>query len=172
MTDAHHILHVCGRDGAILDVIFVHGLTGNPHDTWVAGPKKEYWPQWLCADFPGVAVYTIGYPASLFEKWAKKEMNLHERANNLLEHLAAYGLGERPIVFVSHSLGGLLVKEILRTSKECSDEAWRLVAGNTRLAAFLATPHTGAHHWRQRSSLSLQGYRQPILIFFRTKMGI
>ena len=71
-------------------------------------------------------------------------MNLHERASNLLEHLAAYGLGERPIMFVAHSLGGLLVKEVLRISNECSDAGWRLVAASTRLAAFLATPHTGA----------------------------
>jgi hypothetical protein len=144
MTEAPHISLVCGSGGAVADVIFVHGLTGDPYETWATGAEKEYWPKWLCAEFPGVAIYAVGYPASLFEKWAKKEMNLHERANNLLEQLAAYGFGERPIAFICHSLGGLLVKEILRTSKECSDEGWRLISAKTRLTAFLATPHTGA----------------------------
>ena len=143
MSDFNPISLVCGADGAVLDVIFVHGLTGSPSDTWTTD-QQEYWPEWLCADLPGVAVYAVGYSASIFEKWAKKEMNLHERANNLLEHLAAFGFGKRPIAFITHSLGGLLVKEVLRTSKECSDDGWRLVTGNTRLAAFLATPHTGA----------------------------
>jgi hypothetical protein len=145
MTEAHHISHVCGNpDGAVLDVIFVHGLTGDPKDTWVSGPQKGYWPSWLCADLQNVSIYTIGYPASLFEKWAKKETNLHECADNILEHLAAYGFGKRPIAFISHSLGGILVKEILRVSKQCTDEDWQLIAKQTRLAAFLATPHTGA----------------------------
>jgi hypothetical protein len=78
------------------------------------------------------------------EKWAKQEMNLHERANNMLEQLAAYGIGDRPIIMITHSLGGLLAKEMLRASNECTDAAWKRVVENTRLVAFLSTPHSGA----------------------------
>jgi triacylglycerol esterase/lipase EstA (alpha/beta hydrolase family) len=123
---------------------FVHGLTGNPFETWTsAGHEQEYWPKWLCEDLEGIAVYALGYPASIFGKWAKKEMNLHERAGNMLEHLAAGGIGTRPIALVCHSLGGILVKGMLRASKECADEGWRAIAGQTRLAVFM-TPHKGA----------------------------
>jgi alpha-beta hydrolase superfamily lysophospholipase len=142
MSEPSNISHICGRSNAVLDVVFVHGLTGTPLETWTVG--GEYWPKWLCNDLPGVGVYAIGYPAGLFEKWAKKEMNLHERAGNILEHLAGYGFGERPLAFISHSLGGILVKEILRASKESTDEDLGRIAQNTRLAVFLATPHTGA----------------------------
>ena len=79
-------------------------------------------------------------PVSILEKWAKQEMNLHERANNMLEQLASFGIGERPVVIVAHSLGGILAKEMLRASNECTDAAWKLIAENTRLVAFLATP--------------------------------
>lgn len=142
MTDKSTIAHICGHADALVDVLFVHGLTGTALETWSV--DGDYWPKWLCKDLPGLGIYAIGYPAGLFEKWAKKEMNLHERAGNILEHLAGYGFGERPIVLISHSLGGILVKEILRASGDSTDEDLRRIAENTRLAAFFATPHTGA----------------------------
>jgi hypothetical protein len=144
MEDASQFFKVCGADSAVLDVIFIHGLTGDPKDTWTTDPGNEYWPTWLCEAFGNVGVYAIGYPASIYAKWAKKELDLHERANNMLETLASYEIGKRPLALVAHSLGGLLVKEMLRVSKECTDEGWQLFAKSTKLVAFLATPHLGA----------------------------
>ena len=71
-------------------------------------------------------------------------MTLYERAENVLECLASNNIGQRPLVFITHSLGGLLAKQILRTANESSDGDWKSVANHTRLVAFLATPHTGA----------------------------
>tara|TARA_R110000868_G_scaffold15219_3_gene69557 strand:- start:3662 stop:4639 length:978 start_codon:yes stop_codon:yes gene_type:complete len=71
-------------------------------------------------------------------------MNIHERANNLLEHLASNSVGNRPIVFITHSLGGILTKEMLRIASGSADAGWRKVADQTRLVIFLATPHSGA----------------------------
>jgi hypothetical protein len=144
MTAQGDIARICGGEGTVLDILFVHGLTGDPFDTWTAGVEKEYWPKWLCEEFPNVSVYALGYPASVLEKWAKREMNLHERANNMLEQLASKGIGDRSIAIVTHSLGGIIAKEMLRTSNECSDSGWRRIAEKTRLAVFMATPHSGA----------------------------
>ena len=145
MTSDTNIWKVCGGTNSILDILFIHGLTGDPKDTWTSGgAEKEYWPEWLCENFHNVLIYTLGYPASVLEKWAKQEMNLHERANNMLEQLASFGIGDKPIVIVTHSLGGILAKEMLRASNECSDAAWKRIVENARLVAFLATPHTGA----------------------------
>jgi protein SERAC1 len=135
---------ICCGSGSYIDVIFVHGLTGDPSGTWTTADGKDYWPKWLCEDLPGIAAYALGYPSSIFAQWAKKEMDLHERANNMLEALASKGIGQRPIVFVTHSLGGILAKEMIRVSSECADDGWKLIAQNTRMVAFLATPHTGA----------------------------
>lgn len=145
MASDTNIWKVCDGVNSVLDILFIHGLTGSPEDTWIsAGAEKEYWPKWLCGNFSNVAVYTLGYPASVLEKWAKQEMNLHERANNMLEQLASFGIGDRPIVIVTHSLGGILAKEMLRASNDCTDAAWKRIVQNTRLVAFLATPHSGA----------------------------
>lgn len=130
------------------DVVFVHGLTGNPIETWTSDnsnePEGKYWPKWLAADLPHLNLYAIGYPASLFAKWARKEMDLFERAKACLEIMASYGLGSRPVVFIGHSLGGLLIKQMLRIGRESSETSWRQIADRCRGVFFLATPHSGA----------------------------
>jgi len=83
----------------------------------------------------GVAVHSLAYPASIFGQWAKNEMNIHERAVNFLECFAVNGFGKRPIAFVCHSLGGILVKEILRASSESADSGWRAIVGQVRPVA-------------------------------------
>ena len=69
---------------------------------------------------------------------------MFERAGNVLEQLVAYGIGERPVVFVAHSLGGLLTKMVLRKSSEADNGHWRRVSESTNLVFFFATPHLGA----------------------------
>src|SRR5437868_5810828 len=124
MDDLAQFFRVCGTPDPALDVIFIHGLTGDPIETWSTSPGKDYWPEWLCQSFGNIGVYAIGFPCSIYEKWAKKEMNLHERANSMLEKLASYDMGVRPLVLITHSLGGILAKEMLRTSNECRDKGW------------------------------------------------
>ena len=125
------------------DVVFIHGLTGDPKETWQSG-DGQYWPEWLCADLENLSAYALGYPASIFGKWAKKEMDLFERATNALEYMVSKGIGERPLVLITHSLGGLLAKQIIRKSCDCEDAGYRKVSNSLRLVIFLATPHTGA----------------------------
>lgn len=139
------IFHTFGEpELSKLDLVFVHGLTGNPYDTWLSPEKKEFWPNWLGEELVEVSIYTASYPASLLKKWRNYEMNVHERATNMLEHLATYGLGNRPLAFICHSLGGILVKEMLRISFETRDSSWKKISMNTKFVAFLATPHSGS----------------------------
>ncbi len=144
MTVALEFKHVCGdKENARLDVLFIHGLTGDSSGTWSAGDTKELWPKWLCEKFPSINIYTVGYPSSIFERWAKKEMDIHERANNIIEQLASCGIGQHPIAFVAHSLGGILAKEIMRACNESGDDGWSSISNQIKLAAFMATPHKG-----------------------------
>jgi hypothetical protein len=142
------IFRTVAASGGGSDIIFVHGLSGDPVATWTCPGSGEldgdYWPKWIYKDVQGLNVYTLGYPASLFAKWVKREMSLYERAKATLEYLASYEIGPRPIALIAHSLGGLLAKQMIRTGLEASDPSWKAIATNCRLVMFLATPHTGS----------------------------
>lgn len=144
MAEKFLFSEICSGVDPALDILFVHGLAGGPKLTWTSENSGEFWPEWLCDDFPNIAVYSLGYPAGIFEKWAKREMDIFERAASALDYLASSGIGNRPVVFITHSLGGILAKAILRKSCEADDDDWKKVSIATRLMVFLATPHSGA----------------------------
>lgn len=140
------ILHkLFGGPTPRLTVIFLHGLTGDPRETWVAScNEKLCWPMWLEAEIPNICAYIVDIPRPSSLSGQKKEIDIHERAVEVLERLAAEGVGIAPIVFVCHSLRGILAKEILRSANESTDEGWVSIANQTKLVCFLATPHQGA----------------------------
>src|SRR5262249_43798511 len=55
----------------------------------------------------------------------------------------ADGIGTRRLVFVTHSLGGLLVKQMLRHSDSIAVR-WKHISEKTLGVVFLATPHQGS----------------------------
>jgi len=135
------------------DVIFVHGINADPQKTWMADNKlegfpEESWLYWLGDDIPDVAVWTLGYPASAFA-WQGFTMELEERAENITNLLLTYpGLdNNRPIIFVTHSMGGLLVKYILcrALSGDSTESNAKSLVERTKGIVFLSTPHTGAN---------------------------
>lgn len=140
-------LHKIGehRPDARADLIFIHGLDGDARHTWMSDPKDEtsFWPGWLAAERPAINIWSLDYP-SASNAWFGKGMDILSAANSLLDRLPQSGIGERPIIFVVHSLGGLIAKQMLRTANEANDKEWTQIVKNTRGIAFLATPHSGA----------------------------
>lgn len=148
MSASTNFFATIAANSGTADVVFVHGLSGDPIETWnfdgSSEPEGGYWPHWLSADLPHLNLYTIGFPASVFAQWAKKEMNLYDRAKNVLETLASCEFGSRPIIFICHSLGGLLVKQVIRTARESTDEDWQSIGARCASVIFIATPHSGS----------------------------
>jgi hypothetical protein len=152
-----HQISGCDNPARKADVVFIHGLGGDAFTTW--GNAKEQgtsWPHRLGEEFPEVGVWSLGYAASP-TRWARflrlvgrgsrdsgYSMALPDRALQVLDLMPQRGLGERPLLFICHSLGGLLAKQILRKSSEAADPRMQHVARNTRAVLFLATPHAGA----------------------------
>jgi hypothetical protein len=141
-----------------LDVVFVHGLGGDPIETWRGGTDENTsWPHWLVLEFgTQIGVWSLGYAAA-HTKWqgirffggegpdAGAAMTLPRRAENALDRLVGAGIGQRPVCFITHSLGGLLVKSILRRSADSQFAPERLqVVEQCRGVLFLATPHHGS----------------------------
>jgi WD40 repeat protein len=152
-----HAISGCDNTERRADVVFVHGLGGDAFDSWRHGKDESTsWPRWLGREFPQAGVWSIGYAASptkwtRFLGWCSEHrrdagqgMALPDRALQVLDSMVQRGLGERPIFFICHSLGGLLVKQILRKSADDSDGRLGKVFAQTRAVLFLATPHAGA----------------------------
>ena len=154
-TEMSELIQVsgCANPARAGDVIFVHGLDGDARGTWQpAGLAGPAWPDWLGQDLPDVGVWLLGYEVAS-SAWKGHSMPLADRATNVLGLLDIEGLGERPLVFVTHSLGGLLVKQVLRhapTTATCGGDrspsgpgAWCSCRRRTRAR----TSPTGSSTW-------------------------
>ncbi|MBB3219215.1 hypothetical protein [Pseudoduganella umbonata] len=122
-------------------MIFIHGLDGDPFGTWKH--PALFWPEALGLDHAHAGVWSLGYPAAK-TGWNGSAMPLADRATNVLSLLDAHGIGERPVVFVVHSMGGLLVKQMLRHAMQYGDPAWQRISRATAGIVFLATPNSGS----------------------------
>ncbi len=129
------------------NVVFIHGLDGDIRKTWRAEPREiAFWPAWLAEDVEGLSIYSVGYEAPKSD-WDGSAMHLVDRATNVLERLLVEpGLQAGPLIFVGHSLGGLVIKQLLDSaqSKGRNRADARNLLDRVDKVAFLATPHTGA----------------------------
>ncbi len=88
----------------------------------------------------------VGYDAPA-TRWGGTAMHLADRADNILARLLAEpALRVGNIMFVAHSLGGLVVKQILRNAERRSknEPDVEQFLHRVRRVAFLGTPHSGA----------------------------
>ncbi|NES22959.1 MAG: hypothetical protein F6K41_29575 [Symploca sp. SIO3E6] len=128
------------------DVIFVHGLGGSARGTW--HPQKQnndnnFWPAWLGKDLPNLGIWCLGYEVEP-SIWKGDTMPLVDRATNILALLDTYDIGNRPLIFITYSLGGLLVKQMLRHAQDLGIPEWQPIVEQTKGIVFLSTPHSGS----------------------------
>ena len=152
--------------------MFVHGLQGHPEDTWkyklksaqnpsaqVSSPsnvslgnKKDiFWPRDLLKnDFPNARIITFGYNTNITQGYfPANQGKIFSHARDLL-----YGLEserrkavDRDLIFIAHSLGGILVKEVLRRSEIDPDPKIGTIFSSTTGVFFFGTPHRGSKEW-------------------------
>ncbi|WP_145926700.1 alpha/beta hydrolase [Amycolatopsis orientalis] len=106
------LVNVGTDEDPVLDVVFVHGLDGDPYKSWSAKRKDSFWPEWLGRDIEGLSIWSLGYDAAS-SRWLGDSMPIQDRAINSLAELQGHGIGQRPLCFVTHSMGDLVVEEML-----------------------------------------------------------
>ena len=107
--------------------------------------------EWLPKDFPNIRVIGVNYESSL-SQWSacgcpceKENGKLEKRAAEFLDRLVKSKVGQdRPVVWVGHSMGGLLIKSIIVQALQSDDENVRKLGLNTQGVMFLGTPHKGS----------------------------
>lgn len=114
-------------------------------------PPSVYWPRDLLpTDVPNSRVLTFGYDTQV-KHWAgapPRYNTVRGIAGDLLVALESERREDptRPLLFVVHSLGGIVVKEMLRKSDRChkGQDYLRDVFFSTVGVIFFGTPHGGA----------------------------
>ncbi|ORY03567.1 hypothetical protein BCR34DRAFT_573448 [Clohesyomyces aquaticus] len=138
---------------AIVDIVFVHGLHGNKENTWTATTKdgKVFWPRdLLTQDIKNARIFTWGYDSHITHFWSKTSAgNVDTHAKNLCADLSSRreftDTTDRPIIFVGHSLGGIVCANTLVLAENSAEPYANEIASNIRGMAFLGTPHEGSN---------------------------
>ncbi|KAK0640873.1 ankyrin repeat-containing domain protein [Cercophora newfieldiana] len=205
----------------IIDLVFVHGFTGHPKDTWtlkgakihftstadnctqddrstraaepsrfrklrfasrrstsdtthtnleVKQQNEVYWPADLAPHtIPDSRILTYGYDTKV-RHWAVgpvSQSGVYDHAQDFLSCLEHQRRRpseiQRPVLFIAHSLGGIVVKEALRISRGCGSVKPHIhgIFEATIGIMFFGTPHAGAdprsflHHVLTASALAL-----------------
>ncbi|XP_076103762.1 protein SERAC1-like [Mytilus galloprovincialis] len=179
--DGVYLIHPIYREKESInaDIVFVHGLLGGPFKTWRQqdrkGPgadkssdgtesvkKGTYtfcWPKdWLAKDCGNIRILSVEYDTDL-STWnancpfETEKRSLTVRASSILQKLKKADIGSRPIIWVGHSMGGLLIKQIL----SIADDTPGLdnIVNNTVGVLFYSTPHRGSSlaHLSNQASL-------------------
>ncbi|OLN82235.1 Ankyrin repeat domain-containing protein 17 [Colletotrichum chlorophyti] len=146
-----------------VDIVFVPGLGAHPEDSW----KSDSGFNWatgiydgisksssesaskkdgLARDFPRARILLYQYESA----WVgdlKVKTFMRDIAKSMLEGLQAnrQGIRDRPIVFIGHSMGGLVIAKAItlaaETYREIFPRMFECIAG----CAFFGTPFGGAH---------------------------
>ncbi|KAG4440948.1 hypothetical protein IFR05_003577 [Cadophora sp. M221] len=111
-----------------------------------------FWPaDFLYEDYPDLRILTYGYDShvSRFFNGPANKSNLSQLGEGLLNRLSGERsrskASKRPIIFVAHSLGGLVVKEALVESKKYEDNAMKSdIYESIKGIVFFGTPHRGS----------------------------
>jgi triacylglycerol esterase/lipase EstA (alpha/beta hydrolase family) len=143
-----------------VEIVFIHGLQLTKDDltnayqkAWLVrdGTKDECWPMtWLPKKFLNARILSLSYDASLWRTSTTGMMDLYLVGESLVQSMTSQesgiGQNDHPVVFVCHSLGGLIAKQIVVVGHHqfSNDKRVCKLLGNLKAFFFYATPHQGS----------------------------
>ncbi|KAI8634401.1 hypothetical protein F5Y19DRAFT_210212 [Xylariaceae sp. FL1651] len=139
-----------------VDIVFVHGLTGNSYNTWCYSNELDgifdvHWPEHLLkVDIPDARILSFGYDADVVGLWNPASNNrVANHAENLLGDVTRLrertNSEDRSLIFVMHSLGGLVVQSALDLSRCSPEPHLRRLESKTLGLLFMGTPNFGSN---------------------------
>ncbi|KAH7122359.1 putative ribonuclease p/mrp subunit [Dendryphion nanum] len=151
---------------AKIDIVFIHGLGGDKFRTWAweGDGRRLLWPKDLLPQAcPMARILSFGYNAEFTHffpfygpRFLPEQLTIDDHSTALFQSLI--GLRERtktadrPVIFVCHSLGGLVCANAL-SRHHGADLAGASLADKTIGAIFLGTPFEGSSKakWARRA---------------------
>lgn len=148
----HTVLDKDALAPGITDIVAIHGLNGHYQKTWTDEESRYnwLWDVWKRDGWAGgslvnkVRVMSFSYNAKV--KHSKSTADIFDFADQLLEGLLAKRDSDeeeiRPLVFICHSLGGIVFKQAFNAAT--GRTRYQDLAKHTRGVLFFGTPHKGS----------------------------
>lgn len=145
-------------DGRNNLLVFVHGIRDDGNETWTNADTNANWPDMIRSDprFDDFDLSTYHYSSSLFFNGNLSISNIADQLAFRLDRelIDSYN----SIVFVAHSMGGLVVRNLLIKNDR--------IARKVPLIYFLATPSAGSDIAKLGTSLGLESRQLDALTSF------
>ncbi|OBT81273.1 hypothetical protein VE02_10108 [Pseudogymnoascus sp. 03VT05] len=150
----------------LCSIVAVHGLNGDNIKSWTSKIGDSCWlnhPNFLPKYIDRGRVLTWGYNANIYTLMGKTTSSdrILQHAQTLIAELHAdrdlEDANERPIIFLCHSMGGIVVKRALAYSASRSAaniSHLQSIYNCTFAILFFGTPHNGSSKARLLSSLT------------------
>jgi len=110
-----------------------------------------FWPYDLLPEddiISNARILLYGYDShpTHFYKTGTNQMTITQHAENLMHNVAGVRAQcrGRPLIFIAHSLGGILVKGALNESRRMSQPQYSDLFSSCQAIVFMGTPHSGA----------------------------
>ena len=139
-------------DYANVDIVAVTGLGGHALGSFRSADGMSVWLRdFAPEDIPRARFITYGYDTSVVA--SDNNQGVHELARTLLDGLAIFRqrtqTQQRPLLFVCHSLGGVVLKEALVMSSKATEKKHKKlleVMIVTYGLVFMGVPNLGLRH--------------------------
>ncbi|KAI9795942.1 MAG: hypothetical protein M1833_006590 [Piccolia ochrophora] len=132
-----------------IDIVAVHGLGGHWEKTWTDKNGKLWLRDFLPSQLQEVSINAriMSYGYNSKTAFSRAITNIDNDAEDLLNRLDNRRETEeerkRPILFIAHSLGGLVVKKALIIARERSGQ-YRNLLKSVQGCVFFGVPHRGS----------------------------
>ncbi|EFQ30905.1 uncharacterized protein GLRG_06049 [Colletotrichum graminicola M1.001] len=141
-------------NGAAVDIIAVPGLGSHPLGSWKSPRNDDVWLRdFLPKDVPNIRVLIYGYDTTL--PGSRSKQSIEDLGGILVERLVAFrardGTTRRPLIFIGHSLGGLLIKEALIRARNSRDVDIADLAKACYALLFFGVPNLGLRNEQLRT---------------------
>lgn len=137
----------------IVDIIAIHGLNGNYRTTWT---DEEAGFNWLCDPKTTRHARVMSFSYNSAVQFSKSVSDVYDFADQLLEGVLAVRASEyelqRPLIFICHSLGGIVFKQALVRAHE--SPRYAEIIPRIKGVFFFGTPHRGSDMAKWASMLA------------------